>query len=472
MERSGPYDQEHLRSDAHPYQIIVSYSRSFVPKFAYNYIFSDPFVANRLHSLTLRLTHVKQPNPRLENANDVRHPHQQFQDTFRRVFKVFRRELAISGSLKPRQSSPKFSEVMDALIACSPNFCNMRQLRIDTWDLPPTYDIQPLFRSFWTSFGSNLRHLSLGGNLEGYKLLIETEPNLFALIDLEVEFTNNVYRIDQDLDAAILVDVVAPFINRLSHHIESLRVWSWAILGLSDFFMRLTTFPKLEHLDIRMAFNITLQQDASGLKSMLLASSGSLKRLGLRLNPSGWPTDPMREESLSQWLSSCLSDENGFSQLRALDIYPTTIPTSLDVLLSFIESNSNTLEKLIVRDRYLHQTEASDVIDAASKCPNLVSLRFNLRRLDINLLDHLARKLPNLTYLWIAVEEILSNSEVGGLGVRIFLLLLCVPLEILISCALYSMLFLRILRDASTHIGSYTIFQSGKEVNKSTTTQC
>jgi hypothetical protein len=44
-------------------------------------------------------------------------------------------------------------------------------------------------------------------------------------------------------------------------------------------------------------------------------------------------------------------------------------------------------------------------------------------RLDIDLLDHLATKLPNLTHLWIAVEEILSNREVGDLGVRIFLLL-------------------------------------------------
>jgi len=362
---------------------------------------------------------------------------------------------------------------MDALIACSPNFCNMRQLRIDTWDLPPTYDIQPLFRSFWSSFGSNLHHLSLGGNLEGYKLFIETEPNLPALIDLEVELTNNVYRINQDLDAAILVDVVAPFINRLGRHIESLRIWSWAALDLSDFFMRLIAFPRLEYLNIRMAFNVTLQQDASGLKSLLSASSGSLQRLDLRLNPSGWPTDPMREESLSQWLSSCLSDEKCFSQLRALDIYPTTIPTSLDVLLSFIERSSNTLEKLLVRDRYLQQTEANDVIDAASKCPNLLSLRFNLRRLDIDLLDRLAEKLPNLTQLWIAVEEILSNSEVGGPGVRIFLLLLCMSLwKYLVLVPLYSMLFLRISRDAPTHIGSYTIFQSGKGVKKLITTQC
>ena len=151
---------------------------------------------------------------------------------------------------------------MDAVITCSTNFRNVRQLTIDSWDLPPTYDIQPLFKSFWASFGSNLRHLSLGGNLEGYKVFIETKPNLSSLTELRVEFTNNVYRPDQDWDAAILVDVVAPFINRLSPHIEYLRVWSWAALDLSDFFMRLTTFPKLEHLNIRMAFNVTLQ-DAS-----------------------------------------------------------------------------------------------------------------------------------------------------------------------------------------------------------------
>lgn len=362
---------------------------------------------------------------------------------------------------------------MEALIACSPKFRNMRELNIDSWDLPPTYDIQPLFKSFWSSFGSNLHHLSLGGNFEGYKLFIETEPNLPSLVDLRVEFTNNVHRIDQDLDAAILVDVVAPFINRLSHHIEFLEVWSWATLDLSDFFVRLTAFPRLEHLNIRMAFDVALERDASGLKSLLSASSGPLQRLDLRLNPLGRHTDPMREEPLSQWLSSCLSDEKCFSHLHALYIYPTTISASLDVLLAIIERSSNTLKELTVRDRYLRQTEASDVIDAASKCPNLVSLRFNLFRLDIDLLDHLAKKLPNLTKLWIAVEEILSNREVGGPGVRIFLLLSSMAFwKCLIPLPLYSMLFLRISRAASTQIGSYTISQSGKEVKKLITTQC
>ncbi|KIM39915.1 hypothetical protein M413DRAFT_187510 [Hebeloma cylindrosporum] len=378
---------------------------------------SDPFIGNRLRSLTLRLTHVKQRSPRLDNAN-VGHPHQQFYSTFRRVFKVLRRDTQGPGSSV--SSSPKFSEVMDALIACSPNFCNIQQLRIDSWDLPPSYDIQPLFKSFWSSFGSNLHQLSLGGNLEGYKLLIETDPILPSLIDLQVEFTNNVFRVDQDTDAATLVDIVAPFINRLSHHIKFLKKWSWAALDLSDFFLRLTAFPRVERLSVRMAFNIAFQQNASGLKTLLSASSGSLQRLDLRLNPSGWPINPIREESLGQWLSSCVADDKCFSHLHALDIYPTIIPVSLDVLLTFIERSSSTLKELLVRDRYLQQTEARNVIDAASQCPNLVSLRFNLMRLDIGLLDHLARKLPNLTHLWIALEEVLSNREVGGLGHAFF----------------------------------------------------
>jgi len=381
------------------------------------------------------LTHVKQSGPRSEDANN---PYQQFHTTFRRIFKVLRND--------SRQYSPKFSEVMDALIACSPNFRNMRELKIDSWDLPPTYNIQPLFKSFWSAFGSNLHHLSLGGNLEGYKSFIDTEPNLPSLIDLQVEFTNNVFRVDQDVDAAILVDRVAPFINRLGHHIEFLKIWSWATLDLSDFFKRLSVFPRLEQLNVRMAFNLTLLQDASGLKSLLSASSDSLQRVNLRLNPSGWPLNPTREEPLSQWLSSCLSDEKCFSQLHALDIYPTAIPASLDVLLAFIERSSNTLQDLVVRDRYLQQSEARDVIDAAFKSPNLVSLRLNLLRLDIDLLDYLARKLPNLTQLWIAVtEEILGNREVGGLEVRIYLFLSSISVwKYLIPVPLYSLLFLRI----------------------------
>ncbi|KAF8910581.1 hypothetical protein CPB84DRAFT_1764057 [Gymnopilus junonius] len=383
---------------------------------------SDPFIANRLQRLVLRLTHVKERNTTgsQESAKDFKHLRQQFHLTINRVFKVFRKdhsspEADLSNDFTKPLGRPTFSDVISSIISASPHFRNIHDLTIDSWDLPPSYDLKDLFTAIWSSFGANLCRLSLGGNLEGYRVLIESQPNLEKLREFHVEFTNNLFRVDNDMDVKILVELVAPFINRLNGNLHSLRVWSWANLDLSAFFARLEVLPVLEYLNIRMAFNKALTNPA-GLKNLLCGCSTTLQRLDLRLNPAGLPMNPVWEEPLSLWLTECLADERCFAHLRQLDIYPTNKQVGMDFLQSCIHRTSKTLTHLTVRDRYFQPTELVLVVDSAATCAELKSLRLNVWRLDATLFDLLAKKVPEIRMLWLSVGEALSNNDHGGLG--------------------------------------------------------
>jgi hypothetical protein len=175
----------------------------------------------------------------------------------------------------------------------------------------------------------------------------------------------------------------------------------------------------LEYLNVRMAFNKALR-DPSGLKELLCGCSATLLQLDLRLNPSGLPMNPIWEEPLSQWLAECVADERCVAHLRSLDIYPTNMAAGIDDLLSCINRAARTLTHLTVRDRYFQPAEAALVVDAAAKCAGLRYLRLNVWRLDVTLLDLLAKKVPALQQIWLSVGEALSNNEHGGLGYAFF----------------------------------------------------
>ncbi|KAF8972181.1 hypothetical protein BDZ97DRAFT_1016160 [Flammula alnicola] len=372
---------------------------------------SDPFVASRLQSLVLRLTQVKDSHV----TKNVRH---QMRATLGRALNALEKR-SLESRTRTRRGRPTFIDVVNGLIACAPKFVNIRQLTIDSWYLPPSYYLQALYKSFWTSFGANLQYLSLGGNVEGCRSIIESKPVLGILTELQIELTNNLFREDLAEDAIILVNILAPFINSLSPRLEALRIWSWANLNLSDFFLVLSPFPALKHLNVRMAFNKALQEP-SGLKSLLCASSQTLHELNLRLNPASLPLNfvdnATSEMPLGQWLLQCVGDERCFSHLRVLDIYPTNTPAGMEFLLASIKRTSKSILELTIRDRYLQHAEVVSIVDAISECSGLAYLRMNIWRLDIVFIDYIAAKLPNLHRLWLSVGETLDANTPDALG--------------------------------------------------------
>ena len=346
-----------------------------------NRFVSDPFVAPRVYRL--RLTHAKKTSGIMAVSNIRR----QLKHTIVGVF----------GSSKSHSKMALINEILNI----TNKLVNVRELYIDIWH-SPHYDLQPLFSSFWSSFGPKLYTLSLSGILEDFPTLINSIPTLNSLQDLRIEFNHSYTGLIQ-ASRTILVDLLLPFINNLAPHLSSLRLCSWGYVDLSTFFSQLAIFPGLKTLNVRTHFSNF--SDASGLKGLICDSSDTLQSVCLHINLGKSTMDPSAEQLLSRWLSECISDERFFSKLQVLDIYPTNTAAGMEFLLGCIQRSSTNLVELIVRDRYLEDQEVKTVIDAASSCHNLTYLRMNIRRLDVGLTDHLALKLPRINRLWLSVGE-------------------------------------------------------------------
>ena len=362
-----------------------------------------------MHRLLLRLTHVKKA-VNINASTSERNIRHQLRLTITRVF---------GGSKSPRARPINVAptDLLNETMKIAHRFVNVRELYIDLLDPSPLYDLPPLYSSFWSAFGPKLYTLTLSGTLEDFRTLIHSNPPLDALQELRVEFARS--SLDgMDADRAILMNILLPFINNLAPHLLSLRLWSWASLDLSSFFLQLAPFPGLKTLNVRTPFNQAFR-DASGLKDLICNSSGTLRRVNLRLNPTG-SVDPSIEEPLSRWLLECISDERFLSQLQGLDIYPTTMVAGMEFLLRCIQRTSKDLVELTLRDRYLQGREVNAVIDAASSCSNLTYLKMNIRTLDVAVMDLLAFKLPKIDRLWLSVGDNVSNYS----------LVVCIPHKI------------------------------------------
>jgi hypothetical protein len=213
---------------------------------------------------------------------------------------------------------------------------------------------------------------------------------------------------DDESSAAILLGVVAPFINKLSPTLRLLSITSWSHQDLSSFFNRLGAFPSLRQMALRLPFNKSFQLDTSGLTRLLHDHSEKLQRVVLRLNPSGAMIDPLSENSLVVWMTQTTSDELIMSNLQTLEIYPTLLPGGFDSLILYLRRSADTLSSLVVRDRYLLYHEVDAIVTVFSHRPpdtGLTALRLNVWTLSSRLIDLLATKLPSLTRLTLGLGD-------------------------------------------------------------------
>ncbi|KJA20597.1 hypothetical protein HYPSUDRAFT_43107 [Hypholoma sublateritium FD-334 SS-4] len=350
----------------------------------------DPFIAEKLKSLQIVFnTHARKPPA---------------------AFALKNRMKGTLASLKTALNHSRKATLTDfvtELVACVPTFTNVRDLTIDCWDFPQAdgYDLSSIYKGFWAAFGNNLECLTLMGNLESHNSVISSAPTLSsALRHLRIDFGENLYGSNPDTHHEILASVIAPFVRRLSPHLEGLKIWCWATLDMSPFFAACNSFPQLEYLAVRMAFDKTLREP-SGLGALLCNTAKTVRQLEMRLNPSQFHTNVALEAELGRWLLECLSDEQCMLQVRELDLYPTSTGDGLAVVLTSVGRVSTTLRRLIIRDRYLVHTEVLEIIDALSACRGLRYLRMNVLRLDIDIMDRMAARLPSLEGLWLSLGD-------------------------------------------------------------------
>jgi hypothetical protein len=113
------------------------------------------------------------------------------------------------------------------------------------------------------------------------------------------------------------------------------------------------------------------------------------------------------EQRLSEWTLKTF-EENHFSRLHELQLYPSALPEGFRGLLSCIQKSADTLEILVVRERYL---DPDDVITLLNVLPlNLRSFRLNLRELNVELFDIIALRLPRLSSLSLYISNVSTVS--------------------------------------------------------------
>lgn len=304
--------------------------------------------------------------------------------------------------------------MLEQLIAILPGLSKLDYFRLDIWDVPPTYDFKTFFPVAWASFGRNLNKLSIGATVDGYRAFVASNPPLASLTIFHLEFTSNLHRsLDNAADQRTLVTVVAPFVNSLAPQIHKLSIWCWVSLDLSEFFKHLGAFPELEDLTLRVPFNKAFKSDPSGLRHLLHAVTPTLTALNLRLNPQGSVIDPIPERTQGNWLLDCIVQDCLFTKVRKLDLYPSTAPSGIPVIINAIRNASTQLREVTIRDRYLQDDEIPPIIDALAACDELTSLRLNVFKINVTLFDTLSYKLPRLRRLRLLLAD---NAAAEGAG--------------------------------------------------------
>ncbi|KAG5647356.1 hypothetical protein DXG03_000424 [Asterophora parasitica] len=379
----------------------------------------DPSVASRVRRLRLQLNQVT----KLRLAPSI-----PSWDVLRRLTTSFpnlrpsRALLGLNNSAKSSafKRNTSLAGLVEALIAVLPGMVNVEEFTVSSWNTLSTADLEPFFSTAWSGFGSKLRKLSLGGNIEGFKVLLTARPVLTAVEELHLEFTDNMNPPLPNSPEAVhgaaatqtlLLDFVAPFINDLSTQLQVLKLWSWASIDLSIFFQRLGPFPMLHTFSIWAAFNRSFAHDPSGLTRILYGTCLTLKDLTLRLNPLGL-FNSQADLVLCQWLSETVQNDQFGTGLRCLQLYPSTEP-NLDSLVAIIQRSAKTLEQLNVRDRYLRLPETTRIAEALSHFTTVTRLRLNVRTLPVELLDLFAHSLPNLKHLGLRAADGEPTADFG-----------------------------------------------------------
>ncbi|KAF8181317.1 hypothetical protein BJ912DRAFT_980039 [Pholiota molesta] len=370
---------------------------------------SDPYIAKRIESMCISLyldEHSRKKYLRLITA------------LYTRIRDAGIIHDAID-FLRKRPKAPRFipkaafNDVINTLISTCP-FCVLPLLSHS--------ESYPLLRNLLSSFagsitGSTLRQLWLEGTLDEYTTLVGSNPIFQRLERLDLVFKETQSDSDHaDSDTRLLVTVVAPFVNGLSSHLQDLSLKSYSPLDLSEFFSSLTIFPRLTKLDVRMAFHKTLQYPTSMIH-FIANHSDTLQQLALPLIPfQRFTPDLEFHEALKDWLVNFIADTQCLTQVQTLEIYPTRTEAGLDVLLMCIRRTSKNLREIHIRGRFFSPHETNLILDGLSHCNNLHSLAFNTRRLETQLFDALASKIPQVERIVMMIEDDANEDESGGVS--------------------------------------------------------
>ncbi|KAK0193862.1 hypothetical protein F5146DRAFT_406631 [Armillaria mellea] len=307
-----------------------------------------------------------------------------------------------------RRKNLSVENATQCLIDVLPGFTNLIAFFVDFLGYPSSYKLIPFLTAAWSTFGKQIRTLSLSGHLDAFHIIVGSSAQLESLESLNIQLTASIYPRTDEGESIESVMALRNFINGTSSRLKTFGLWSWAATDVSRLFVDLGHFPLLHRFHIRTAFNKGFLTDPSGLSRFVQGHASTLDDLQLWLRPTGSAVDPSLEEPLGKWLLATVDPIPEFPVLKDLQFYPTHHHNGFDAFLLTIQRSANALINLISRDHYLSPQETIELIDAlACNGPNrtLRTLRLNMVVLTGDVINAMAKKLPGLVSLRLYIGD-------------------------------------------------------------------
>ncbi|KAK7031500.1 polygalacturonase 3 [Favolaschia claudopus] len=206
----------------------------------------------------------------------------------------------------------------------------------------------------------------------------------------------------------ILVDHLAPAINRLHSSLQKLSLRLCEPLDISPLFDSLRVLPVLDCLSLSIPMARPHLGHPSGLGNFLNRHRHSLRHLALRASELSGDGLMPAEDPLSEWINDALSFVTGPVKLRTLEVSLTLFPVEATAMV--LGRFARTLHSLTLTGRHLPWDRVDELLGAVrrSGATRLSTLRLGAITLSPELIDLLAEKLPSLRRLELLVRDVVG----------------------------------------------------------------
>ncbi|KAJ7027854.1 hypothetical protein C8F04DRAFT_71270 [Mycena alexandri] len=208
----------------------------------------------------------------------------------------------------------------------------------------------------------------------------------------------------------ILVEHLAPAINRLHKSLQKFSLRLCEPLDISPLFDSLRFMPALDCLSLSIPMARPHLGHPSGLGKFLNRHRQSLSHLVLRATELSGDGLMPAEDPLSEWINDALSFVTGPVKLRTLEASLTLFP--IEAAAMCLGRFARTLHSLTLTGRHLPYDRVEELLGAVRRAGagRLHTLRLGGVTLSPELIDLLAEKLPSLKRLELLVRDVVGSE--------------------------------------------------------------
>ncbi|KAJ7626288.1 hypothetical protein DFH06DRAFT_1228449 [Mycena polygramma] len=375
----------------------------------------DPAVARRVRTLHVHPYFVKEVMERLERPQETASCHSVHTHSTRRgkfklagLFRDHHKRLArgvrTGSPLLDFESPEDLVRTMADVIGSLPN---VTHYHIAWSGLHTIHDLPVRFLA--AAFSPSVLQLTLEISLEKTVDLLRHTEDLDNLEELDLFL-----RLDHTLPAEayeqILVDHLAPAINRLHTSLQKLSLRLCEPLDISPLFDSLRYMPLLDCLSLSIPMARPHLGHPSGLGNFLDRHRQSLRDLVLRATELSGDGLMPAEDPLSEWINDALSFVTGPIKLRTLEASLTLFP--IEAAAMCLGRFARTLHSLTLTGRHLPYDRVDELLGAVRRAGagRLHTLRLGAVTLSPCLIDLLAERLPTLRRLELLVRDVVGSE--------------------------------------------------------------